>query len=221
MKRFLLFFTLLIVASITLLPAQNDSIPKKWGAYRNAVDYANNKPMIEGRFSLKKYKSPKAFDFYYITDIKTARKDQIITEYDVKYGIWAVFDSTDIYVNVFRFGIGKGLAEVQEKGRYSYFKAHPLTSAGQEQTVDQSALLGGLVGGTIAAVAVNQKNADKVHYVLDMSTGNLHTLDETYISFILKPEPDLYDRYITEPDYGSSEVRIKYIKLLNERMGSR
>jgi hypothetical protein len=218
MKRFI-FILWFIIYTLTSF-SQNDTIHQKLGAYRNAVDYKNNKLLIEGKFIMTKLKYPKSFEFYDIKNIKPTDSTQPVTYFNMKYGIWAIIDSSNIYFNSYRFGIGKGFAKAIEKGRYCYIKGKPITNENQDESVTQAGLLGGLVGEGIAAGTIYLKLKDKIHYVIDVQNGNIHNLDKNYLCYILQPHADLYDQYLNEPNNETIEVLIKYVKLINDRLDS-
>ena len=116
--------------------SQKDTIIGK--AYRNVVDFKNDKPLFESQCIFKKYNGSYKLQ---ILNKKFKRLDQM--------NIWVISDGKTLYFNAKRHGFESGFIKFNIKGNYYYFYAIPILSVAQRKKLFHSQVLYGLIGSTI------------------------------------------------------------------------
>lgn len=205
MKR--LFFLLTIHFSfVVIINAQQVQI--KEGAYHTIVDFHKNKPFTNAHFNFKLKK-----DSVYVLD---NIGDLDITSANMH--IWAVYQDSAFYINLARLRMGTGFAKVKELGRYSFFNGKIALTAAQRDYMIKNTLDFGTVGFLYADYRRKRKNSSKSYFVLNLQKGMPQNLDERYMSFILRDEKDLLNKYLLEPGKEDQSTMLSYLKKINNRL---
>jgi hypothetical protein len=211
-KRFLCSIAFLSLMSFAkMVYGQPDSLKK--GAYRNNVDFNNNKPCYQSEFSFIHKINDKIPELYKVEAINSYPDNEIIA-----MGIWGIYDGEFFYLNVKRFDMLKGYIRIKIEGPYAYFIGKPIKSLQQKAEIQNSAVMFGMTGAVISNTSINNENKDKVHYVLNFKSGIINLLTKEYLQMILKPYDDLLMHFNQEADCNSLETLKRYLKMLNERI---
>lgn len=213
MNRKMYFFAILFCLAIFCSPGCSQAETIKTGAYRNSIDFCNNKPLYELNFQFKKAKNKKVPDLYYIEN-ENVSEDPI----DNDNSIWGIYDGIYFYLNADRIGMTYGYIRVKKAGNYAYFKGKPMKSLQQKASINNSALMFGLSGAVITNATVNSENKDRIHYVLNFTSGMINLLTKDYMLRIMEPYGDLLYMFKSEVNNNSLEILQKYLELVNNRI---
>jgi hypothetical protein len=183
------------------------------GAYRNCVDFENNKPLYPLNFKFEKLDNPKIPELY---DVIIENDSRLSIKND--NSIWGIYDGKYFYLNGQRIGMTHGYIRVPKKGNYAYFKGIPVKSLEQQERINNSAFMLGMTGAVIGNSTIDKENRDRIHYVLNFKTGMINLLTRDYMLRILEPYSDLLYSFQQEMDNNSIELLKNYLDLLNMRI---
>jgi len=194
-----LFSPLLSVCQIDIITGK---------AYRNAGDYAKDKPLYETTFKFSQKKAAKFHGAY-----KLKIEGLKVTQRDIQYSIWLVSDSKYLYLNGTRQGLMEGYYKFKKGFNYYYFMAEPMLSVHQQDRLNNSALLFGAIGASITAANIAAENNQKIHYVLDLEEGRTHLLTKDYIQDLLVDYPVFLNEFNNLENNTDIEVLKKYLEV--------
>ncbi len=211
-KLFLVLLFTLGLLSNSKTQSAFDEIPS--GAFFSLYNFINKNPTYQCDFTF----TPLSYDpTNTIFNIESRCKNIRIKPKTLNKEILLVFDGNNLYFNGFRFGMGKGYLKAQITGRYCYIKGRGILTQGDKNLIANSGFYFGLIG-TMASAGYYESRNRKLHdYIIDLNTGNLHTLDSLYIDRVLKTEPDLLHQFHHESGEITIELLLKYIIDINNR----
>jgi hypothetical protein len=182
------------------------------GAYRNHMDFNNNRPVAECDFRLIKKNNKKVPNLY-----RVLANDGCLKTKTIKKTIWGIYYNRSFYLNVEKLGMMDGFIKIDSIMEYSYFKGIPTMTLNQKERFNTSAILFGSTGRTITGITIAVENKDKIHYVLNMHTGMINLLTKDYLIRILEPFSELLSDFYLEENSSSIEVLLEYLEKLNKR----
>ncbi len=181
MKKSTIFF--IFIFFILSAFSQKDTIIGK--AYRNIVDYKNDKPIFESECMFKMSYTPK-YSGSYKLKILDKRYRNI-----KKKSIWIITDGTILYLNAKRHAFDTGFLRLELTGNYLYFYAIPLLSVVEEKKIVQNTVNFGIVGGAVTYNKIQQNNEAANHNVLNLNKGSSSILNEQFMLNLLNDYPEL------------------------------
>lgn len=200
MSRLFLLLTIQFSFGI-IINAQQVQI--KEGAYRTIVDFHKNKPFSENEFKFKIRK-----DNIYVIDNK---KSAPVME------IWAIYQDSAFYINLARLRMGNGFAKVTEFGRYSFFLGKLAMTAAQRDRMIKNTFDFGVIGALYSDIQRRRENRTNNFFVINLQKGMPQNLDVNHMSFILRDEEDLLNKYLQEPGKEDMDTMLAYLKEINSR----
>lgn len=206
------FSAVVIIMSKSFAQAELDFI--QTGAYLNLYDFKHNEPAYNCNFTFVKNPNDICDYIFYINSYDFSSK---ISKKTLFKNIFIIKSDSSVYLNCYRFGMGNGYMRMVSFGRYCYLLGKGLITARDKQVMNKAAIAGGLMGAATAVVFLDIARNKPHHYIYDLNTGNLHTLDSSYVHFILERHSDLYGHFLNETVGDSVEVLLKYIMMVNDR----
>lgn len=205
-----LLTTLLFLSFITQ-NTHSQVIKIKEGAYRNLVDFHKNQPFTENvKFRFTEMREGHIY--------KTSAIGKSFKNSRLNLKVWAIYQDSTLYLNLKRFGMGKGYAKMLILGRYSFFHGRVRKTAFQKEKVLEQYYISGLFGAIVAEHNI-LKNMDWNNlFVIDLQKGAPDNLNSGYIEMALSRHPDLLNAYIAESDKKAINVMLEYIHRLNSRL---
>jgi|GEM_PF-3645533 len=218
-------FISLLVAWVLISPsavAQTAVWPD--GLYYTADEFLSKKPRMSPQLELVTRDSG---DISSVggNQFKFSCMDYMVDETDIWQKVLLVKDKGQLYLNALLIDRGFGFARCESEGP---FIAAYLNLADHEDrfwAVPVFGVAGGAVGGLIAGavIAATEKRSYDIRlYTHSLRTGNSRLLTREYIEARFADHPDLLKQFMDEnpgTDEPSDEVKIRYINLLNERVG--
>lgn len=183
----------------------------KGKAYRNSIDFANDKPLYQTTFRYVQIKSAKAHGAY-----KVKSDNLVISGHDMKYSIWVISDGEYLYLNGTRNGCIDGYIRLKKGSNYNYFMAEPMLSNNQQERLNNSSILFGVVGATITSANIEKETRGKEHHVLDLSSGKTYTLTKDYIRSLLADYPLLLNEFDNTENKDDLEILKAYLERINQ-----
>jgi len=181
------------------------------GAYGSSEDFWNRKLLYEGSFDLQKTNHRKIPELY-------THKVHFVTSNET--GIWAIYDGTDLFLNIRRLGIYNGFVRIPAPRMYNHFVAMPTTrlekfNAGAiaESTV---AYMATGMAGMAARGDLSNSDSKRVNYLFHLDNGKVYPLSEYYMMRVLEPYPRLYNAYRIDSERGDINIMLLYIEALND-----
>jgi hypothetical protein len=202
-----------IALHITLISFANPGFAqlkdKHYGAYRSLLDFQNNRPSYIGTFE-KAGKTKKKTTIYIL---QPAVKEAAIKP---AYDAWMVYDNSGLYINRRYVKMGNGFYRMEETGMLCYFIGQHVKTVNETREIAEAAFWLGAAGYANAMLEVKRRNKDEVHFLLNLETGVVHTLNPGYLEMMMQPFAELHERYIKEPEAASVETMLAYLKELNK-----
>jgi len=184
---------------------------QKNGAYRNHLDFYNNRPFAEFNFKLIKKDNLRVPKLYQVIS-----KDGSVKIKTIKKSIWGIYYNGLFYLNAEKLGMINGYIKFDSLSKYCYFKGIPIMTLGQEERLNRSARNHGLTGAAVTGTKIALENKENVHYVLNTQTGMINLLTKEYLLRILETYDELLLYFDFEENNGSIEVLLKYLDLVNK-----
>lgn len=204
------FITILLFFVWTFSNAQTETRYGK--AYRNVVDFRNDKPLYVAKF---RYLLNTSCSY----DIYEVKADHIrLSKKEIKYGIWLISDGDFLYFNAGRHGFKPGYVKLRKGGNYYYFYSEPTLSVSQRKRILNSGYQYGTIGSIVSASKVNKENIRFQHNVLDLKKGTSDILTIQYIQKVLKPYSDLLKEFNENENKSDLKVLRMYLIKINERI---
>lgn len=185
-------------------------ILQKNGAYRNSVDFRNNKPFLENGFRYTRKKNKKIPSLYIVRYGKDEDESIVLDK-----SVWGIYEYPAFYLNVGRLGMKRGYVKFDTLRKYNYFKGKPILSLNQEARLNNAAKNFGLTGMAVSGTRISKENKSHVHYVLNRESGMINLLTKDYMLGILQPWYLLLKNYESEPDNDTVDIMLLYLELVN------
>lgn len=189
--------------------AQLDTIQGK--AYRNVEDMKADKPFLESTFVFKRKLNKMAYGSY-----RLLHNQDGIDYYDFEYSAWIISDGKYLYLNATRHALKGKFFKFEKHGNFYYFQSIPIMSISQQQNLQNSQIMFGLVGAAVSASNSYAKNKKYLHHVLDLNKGTTNVLSAAYVENILKEYPKLYEEFMSFNDKNDINVLRMFIDKINE-----
>ena len=183
----------------------------KNGAYRNHLDFQNNRPLTESNFRFIQKDNLRVPKLYHVIS-----KDGSVKTKTIKKIIWGIYYNGSFFLNVEKLGMVNGYIKFDSLTKYCYFKGKPIMTLGQEERLNRSSRDFGLTGAVVTGTRIHIENKEDLHYVLNVQTGMINLLTKNYILRILEPYNELLMYFDFEKDNSSIEVLLKYLDLINK-----
>jgi hypothetical protein len=208
------FFIFLI--SISAL-GQNSQI--KNGLYGSVVEFKNNTPLADPKIRIKHVKNS---NLSYLYQLSASKKQ--FSKDALRKDIWAYYKNGNFYLNIESHGLVSGYVLFTHLKKYNSFVGMYPSTANKERTEhigrEASFLLSFVANSPYAIKSYpNNNEYEKLFeiFVLDMGTGNLNILEESYIDFLLEPYPDLHLEFHHMVYAGSYKTLLEFLEKLNQR----
>lgn len=206
MKTIHLLFLLLTI--VPELRSQPDTL--KNGAYRNVVDFKNNKPLFVTDFEFIKTAHSRIPELYRIF-----AKESRFTRKINSNSVWAIWCDGNLYLNAKRLNMANGYIKICKPLKYNYFKGGPVMTQIQKNRLQNAGQNFGLLGLSISGIIINEENKKDLHYFLILETGMINLVTKPNVLRVLQSNEDLLEKYEHEDNNESLEVLLKYLSLLN------
>ena len=154
------------------------------GIYLSFEEFLNNAPSIRSEFELLPRSKGTLGERVHTLILK---KSDPLKKKASKF--WGVSTGDSVYVNVANYQAAKGYIKIRSLGRYCYTKG--ITSPALRDP-GGAAVLGGLVGGTIASIP------REAGYIMNINTGNFYMLHRDIMTKILSKDNELLGAYNAE-----------------------
>ncbi len=207
--RKILLITISLLSSLLSFTQIESTVAK---AYRNQVDFKNEKPLYETRFKYKLKESSKFHDVY-----KIKSKELRIKRKDIKYSIWIISDGDYLYLNSKRHGFQGGYIKFKKGRNYYYFHAKPVLSVSQKNKIKRSTETFRITGYTVTVLNVNKENNKGEHNVLNLKKGTTDILTQKYIRDLLINYSELSEEFNNNKNNDKLEVLKSYLEIINKK----
>ncbi|MBN2662751.1 MAG: hypothetical protein JXR68_03800 [Bacteroidales bacterium] len=207
MKTVFIFY-LFFIFSVSIY-GQIDTIYGK--AYRNVVDYKNDKPLFEEQCIFKEYKKTSVNKNTYKLKVKNRkfkRRRQM--------NIWIITDGEYLYFNAKRHAFDAGFIKFKLKGNFYYFRSWPMLTISQKNKLSQDQFNYGLIGRSYTYSKIQSENQELVDNVLDLSKGQSSVLNEKYMLDLLENYPVLLNEFLLDTNTSDVMVLREYLDKVNE-----